>query len=146
MNFFFKTTPSSFLKFLSVLGLCCCGGFSLVAKSEGYSLVAVLQSKGSRACGLLKLQVLRQEHRLNSCGVQTSLLCGMWDIPRSRIEPRSPALWADSLPAKSQGKPKNTGVGNVYLLQRIFPTQGSNHGLLHCRQILYQLSYQGSPK
>ena len=31
------------------------------------------------------------------------------------------------------------------LLQGIFPTQGSNLGLLHCRQILYQLRYQGSP-
>ena len=31
------------------------------------------------------------------------------------------------------------------LLQRIFPTQESNQGFLHCRQILYQLSYQGSP-
>ena len=30
------------------------------------------------------------------------------------------------------------------LLQWIFPTQELNHGLLHCRQILYQLSYQGS--
>ena len=33
-----------------------------------------------------------------------------------------------------------------FLLQGIFPTQGSNLGLLHCRQILYQLSYKGSPK
>ena len=40
---------------------------------------------------------------------------------------------------------KNTGVGSLPLLQRIFPTQGSNPGLPHCRQILYQLSYQGSP-
>ena len=32
------------------------------------------------------------------------------------------------------------------LLQGIFPTQGSNPGLLHCRWILYQLSYQGSPQ
>ena len=31
------------------------------------------------------------------------------------------------------------------LLQGIFPIQGSNQALLHCRQILYQLSYQGSP-
>ena len=38
---------------------------------------------------------------------------------------------------------KNTGVGCHALLQGIFPTQGSNPGLLHCRQILYQLSYQG---
>ena len=40
---------------------------------------------------------------------------------------------------------QNTGVSSLSLLQGIFPTQGSNPGLLHCRQILYQLSYQGSP-
>ena len=39
---------------------------------------------------------------------------------------------------------KNTGVGSHSLLQGIFPTQGSNLGLLHCRQILYHLSHQGS--
>ena len=39
---------------------------------------------------------------------------------------------------------QNTGVGNLSLLQGIFPTQGSNPGLPHCRQILYQLSYQGT--
>ena len=42
------------------------------------------------------------------------------------------------------GKPMNTGVGSLSLLQQIFPTQESNWGLLHCRQILYQLSSQGS--
>ena len=36
----------------------------------------------------------------------------------------------------------NTGVGCRFLLQGIFPTQGSNLGLLHCRQILYRLSHQ----
>ena len=41
---------------------------------------------------------------------------------------------------------KNTGVGCQDLLQGIFPTQGSNPGLPHCRRILYQLSHQGSPK
>ena len=40
---------------------------------------------------------------------------------------------------------KNTGVGCHTLLQGIFLTQGSNPGLLHCRQILYCLSHQGSP-
>ena len=38
---------------------------------------------------------------------------------------------------------KNTGVGCCFLLQGIFPTQGSNSSLLHCRQILYHLSHQG---
>ena len=39
--------------------------------------------------------------------------------------------------------PKNTGVGSLSLFQGTFPSQESNQGLLHCRQILYQLSYQG---
>ena len=43
------------------------------------------------------------------------------------------------------GTGKNTRVGCHALLQGIFLTQESNQGLLHCRQILYQLSYQGSP-
>ena len=41
-------------------------------------------------------------------------------------------------------KPKNTEMGSLSFLQQIFPTQESNQGLLHCRQILYQLSHQGS--
>ena len=40
---------------------------------------------------------------------------------------------------------KNNGEGCCSLLQGIFPTQGSNPGLLHCRQILYHLRHQGSP-
>ena len=57
----------------------------------------------------------------------------------------SPALQVDSLPAELPRKPKNTGVGSLSLLQGIFPIEELNRGLLHCRQILYQLSYQGSP-
>ena len=41
---------------------------------------------------------------------------------------------------------KNIGVGCHFLLQEIFPTQGSNPSHLHCRQTLYHLSYQGSHK
>ena len=40
---------------------------------------------------------------------------------------------------------KNIGVGGLSLLQRLFLTQESNQGLLHCRWSLYKLSYQGSP-
>ena len=68
------------------------------------------------------------------------------DLPNPGIEPRSPASWADALLSELSGKPKNTGVGSLSLLQGIFPIQESNWGLLHCRQILYQLSYQGSPQ
>ena len=66
------------------------------------------------------------------------------DICDPGIEPRSPTFQVDSLPSEPPGKPKNTGVGSLSLLQGIFPTQGSNQGLLHCRWILYQLSYLGS--
>ena len=41
---------------------------------------------------------------------------------------------------------KNTGVGCHFLLQGIFPTQGSNPSVLDCRQILYHLGHQGSPQ
>ena len=53
-------------------------------------------------------------------------------------------LQVESLPTEPHGKPKNTGAGSLSLLQWVFPTQESNQGLLHGRQILYQLSYQGS--
>ena len=52
-------------------------------------------------------------------------------------------VWLFSTPWNSPGQ--NTGVGCCSLLQGIFPTQESNQGLLHCRRILYQLSYQGRP-
>ena len=50
----------------------------------------------------------------------------------------------DLLPYEPPGKPMNTGVGSLSLLQGIFPTQELNWGLLHCRHIFYQLRYQGS--
>ena len=60
------------------------------------------------------------------------------------------SLWSHGLwparvlcPRNSPGK--NNGVSSHSLLQGIFPTQGSNLDLLHCRQNLYHLSHQGSP-
>ena len=66
------------------------------------------------------------------------------DLPNPGIKPRSPTLWADSLLPELQGKPPNTSVGSLSLLQQILLTQESNPGI-YCRCILYQLSYQGSP-
>ena len=62
------------------------------------------------------------------------------------IKPRSPTLQEDSLPSEPPWKPKNTGVGSLSLLQGNFLTQELNWGLLNHRQILYQLSYPGSPQ
>ena len=57
----------------------------------------------------------------------------------------SNSLWPLGLYSPWNSPGQNTGVGSLSLLQRIFPTQESNWCLLHCRQILYQLSYQRSP-
>ena len=67
------------------------------------------------------------------------------DLPNPGIKPRSPALQSDSLLTEPPGKSKNTGMGSLSL-QGILPTQELNPGLLHCRHILYQLNYQGSPR
>ena len=67
-------------------------------------------------------------------------------LPNLGTEPRSPTLRANSLLPEPLGKPKKTGVSSLSLLQGIFPTYGLNQDLLHCKWILYQLSYQGSPK
>ena len=66
-------------------------------------------------------------------------------------ESESHSVMSNSLPPHGLYSPwnspgQNTGVGRFSLLQGIFLTQGLNQSLLHYRQILYQLSYQGSPK
>ena len=73
----------------------------------------------------------------------------IWHLLHSESESRS--VVSNSLrplrlysPWNSPGQ--DTGVGSLSLLQGIFPTQGSNPGLTHCRQILYQLSHKGSPR
>ena len=53
-------------------------------------------------------------------------------------------VWLFATPWNSPGQ--NTGVGSYSLLQGIFRTQGLNPGLLHCRQVLYQLGHKGSPR
>ena len=65
-------------------------------------------------------------------------------------ESESHSVVSDSLRPRGLYSPwnsagQNTGVGSPSLLQRLFQTQGLNWGLLHCKWILYPLSYQGSP-
>ena len=62
---------------------------------------------------------------------------------------RSPSWWPHRqgpLFSLWNSPDQNAGVGILSLLQGIFPTQGSNSDLLHCRCILYQLDHQGSPR
>ena len=63
----------------------------------------------------------------SSCEMKVGLLC--------------PTLWPHGLYSLWDSPGQNTGVGSLSLLQGIFPTQGSNPGLPHCRQILYRVVY-----
>ena len=75
----------------------------------------------------------------------SSLCCAMVNcsVVSDSFQPHELYLQGSSCPWDSPGK--NTGVGCHALLQGIFPSQGSNPGILHCRKILYHLSHQGSP-
>ena len=94
----------------------------------------------------LPFTVSRSVLKLMSTEGQTLNLCK--DKGGLNTEPglRSPVFQVDSLPAEPPGKPKNTGMGRLSLLQGIFLIQELHWGLLHCRRILHQLSYKGSPK
>ena len=71
------------------------------------------------------------------------MLCWVTQSCLTLCDPMDCSLPGSSVHGDSSGK--NTGVGCHALLQGIFPIQGSNLGLPHCRQILYHLSHQGSP-
>ena len=110
--------------FLVVLDLHCCSGFALAAVSGGYSLAVVcglliaaasfLHNTGSRACrpqwlwhvGSVVVASWALEHVFSSCGAWALLLQGLWDLPRSRIEPRSSALAGRFFATEPTGKPK----------------------------------------
>ena len=62
-----------------------------------------------------------------------------------KVTQSCPILWPHGLYSPWNSPGQNTGVGSLSFLQGIFPTQGSNLGLLHCGWILYQLSHRGSP-
>ena len=58
----------------------------------------------------------------------------------------SDSSWPHGLYSPWNSPGQSTGEGSLFLLQGIFPTQGSNPGLPHCRWILYQLSHKGNPR
>ena len=68
-------------------------------------------------------QMCSESHLVVSNSLRSHGLCSPWNSPA-----------------------QNTGVGSLSLLQGIFPTQGLNPGLPHCRWILYQLSHKESPR
>ena len=82
--------------------------------------------RGSSVLGILLARILESESE-------------SWSVT-------SYSLWPHGLYSPWNSPGQNTGVGCLSFLQGIFPLQGSNPGLPHYRQTLYQLSYQGSPR
>ena len=80
-----------------------------------------------------------------SNGLAFAVLCAVlsWSDAFDSLQPMDWSLPGSSVHGDSPGR--NTGASYHALLQGIFPTQGSNPGLPHCRWILYHLSHQGSP-
>ena len=72
------------------------------------------------------------------------MLCSVAGLCLTLCNPMDYSPSGFSVHGDSPGK--NTGVGCHALLQGIFPTQGQNPGLLHCKWILYHLSHQRSPR
>ena len=102
-------------------------GCGTASQAEGLSFAA--NSRDFGHCWLL-IRVTRRSKWRCCCCSAAQLCPTLWDPHR---------LYS---PWNSSGQ--NTGMDSHFLLQGIFPTQGSNPGLPHCRRILYQLSYQGS--
>ena len=95
---------------------------------------------------LNRCQVLWSESKIRSFFFNSSL--GTLNSPVTQscpilCDPVGCSLLGSSVHGDSPGK--NAIVGCHALLQGIFPTQGSNPGLWHCRRILYHLSHQGIP-
>ena len=141
---------------MSVLGLHCFTGFSLVVASGGYSLLQctgfslwwllLLRSTGSRHLGFSSCGSWALERRLSSCGTWAQLLRGMWDLPGPGLEPLSPALAGGFPTPATSGKPKiriyfkRSWRGDVepYFLSEDLESC-IMHGEVHGREFLQEL-------
>ena len=96
--------------------------------------------------GLLTPERWRDPEPCGPLELETGLLCCMLShsVMSSSLRLMDCSPSGSSVHRDPPGK--NTGVGCHALLQGIFPTQRSSPGLPHCRQILYHLSHEGSPR
>ena len=105
-------------------------------RAEAFSYITVMQ--------LIKIRKLILILTVHACSVVSDSLQTLQTI---QVIDYTQTTYGIVYTQNSWNSPgQNTGVGRRCLLQGIFPTQGSNPSLLHCRQILYQLSQQGSPR
>ena len=109
-------------------GSCCSMGFSLVVASrgcsswqcEGFSLQWLLRFR-SLALGLTSFSSCRSwalEHKLSSWGAQAELFWVMWNLPKPRIKPVSPALAGGFFTIEPPGKPSEHFSNRICLIRR----------------------------
>ena len=130
---------------------CVTTGNSLVVQRLGlgaFTAMAQVQSqvrklRPHKPCHTARKIMIRYVTAWNWWFDCTKLLPVKWSESRSGV---SSSLWLLGLYSPWNSLGQNTGVGSLSFLQQIFLTQELNQGLLHCRWILYQLRYQGSPK
>ena len=127
--FFFLSSQKCRLAWFLLL----CAAFSHSGVSNCLQPQWAVAHQGPLSMGILQTRIL-----------EWAAMPSSGDLPNPGIEPGTPLLQMGVLPSELPRKPKNTAMGSLSLLQGLFPTQKSNQGLLHCRQILYQLSYQGN--
>ena len=104
---------------------------------------------GRNRVGELNLKIMRQKSTISGYLIVNAQIRLLWSAYKGRwvqVAQWYLTQWPHGLNGPWNSPGQNTGVGSCSLLQGIFPNQGSNSGLPHCRQILYQLSHQGSPK
>ena len=105
-------------------------------------------TKNSRKLQFLGLETIGNSFVAQRLGLNV-FTSGTWVQSLVESESRSAvsdSLWPHGLYSPWNSPGQNTGMGSLSLLQGISPTQGSNPGLPHCKQILYQLRYKGSPR
>ena len=85
-----------------MLGLHCCADFSLVAASAGFSCY---RARPPGCTGFIICGTRAQQFRLRNHGARPWLLSGMWDLPRSGIEPVSLALEGGVFTTEPRGSP-----------------------------------------
>ena len=114
--------------------------------------IQVLTSRALHICATIRLSLSLLLSKASTTFIMKSngsplaslLLHEKWNCSRSAVSNslRPHELQPTRLPCPWDSPEKNTGVGSHSLLQGIFPTQGSNPGLLHCRQVVHCLSCQ----
>ena len=130
--------------------------FKMGQEGEFYLLIEGWLLLKKHQCNSANKVKKKSHAHLNSCRksiwliqlvLMTKVLSKSEVIGKWKVKVMSGSLsppWTLYSPWNSPGQ--NTGVSSLSFLQRIFPTQGWNPGLLHCRRILHQLSHKESPK